>query len=121
MSSEKPEQKTGARVSAIVTVGRMEGEAGKRARILRRDCFRCVYCSVPYPADQLTLDHVEPRVKGGDASEGNLVTCCRECNRAKAGEAITLTSRRKRSIGWPCTVAEVPAAMKACFTAWTLI
>jgi hypothetical protein len=35
----------------------------------------------------LTLDHVEPRVKGGDASEGNLVTCCRACNRAKGGEA----------------------------------
>jgi 5-methylcytosine-specific restriction endonuclease McrA len=70
-----------------VKLGRTHGDAGKRARILRRDRYRCVYCSETYPADQLTLDHVEPRVKGGDASEGNLVTCCEACNRAKAGEA----------------------------------
>jgi hypothetical protein len=38
-------------------------------------------------ASELTLDHVEPRMRGGDHSEGNLVTCCRVCNAAKAGEA----------------------------------
>lgn len=40
-----------------------------------------------YAAPELTLDHVEPRMRGGDRSEGNLVTCCRACNAAKAGEA----------------------------------
>jgi 5-methylcytosine-specific restriction endonuclease McrA len=35
---------------------------------------------------ELTVDHVEPRVKGGDQSEGNLVTCCRHCNAVKGGE-----------------------------------
>jgi hypothetical protein len=25
-------------------------------------------------------------VKGGDQSDGNLVTCCRKCNTVKAGE-----------------------------------
>lgn len=39
------------------------------------------------PAAELTLDHVEPRVRGGDPSEGNLVTCCRVCNAAKGGAA----------------------------------
>lgn len=29
------------------------------------------------------MDHVEPRVKGGDNSRGNLVTACTECNRTK--------------------------------------
>jgi 5-methylcytosine-specific restriction endonuclease McrA len=33
----------------------------------------------------LTLDHVEPRMRGGDTSEGNLVTCCTRCNQLKAG------------------------------------
>jgi hypothetical protein len=45
-----------------------------------------VYCGRIFPDDELTLDHVEPRVKGGDRSDGNLVTCCRPCNVAKAGE-----------------------------------
>ena len=59
----------------------------RRARIFRRDDYRCVYCG-EYPApEQLTVDHVEPRVKGGDNSEGNLVTCCRACNTEKGGRS----------------------------------
>lgn len=59
----------------------------RRDRIYRRDRFCCVYCGTELPAEELTLDHVEPRMRGGDASEGNLVTCCRACNAAKGGEA----------------------------------
>lgn len=58
-----------------------------RARLLERYSRRCVYCGLTLPADELTLDHVEPQRIGGDQSEGNLVTCCRPCNREKAGEA----------------------------------
>lgn len=58
----------------------------RRERIFRRDDYRCVYCGGSFPVAELTLDHVEPRVKGGDRSEGNLVTCCRQCNTAKGGE-----------------------------------
>jgi 5-methylcytosine-specific restriction endonuclease McrA len=54
--------------------------------VLRRDGFRCVYCGEVFPPDQLTLDHVQPRVRGGDGSDGNLVACCRACNTAKGGE-----------------------------------
>ncbi|MGQ0814439.1 MAG: HNH endonuclease [Gemmatimonadota bacterium] len=59
----------------------------RRQRIFRRDEFRCVYCSSVFPDQELTLDHVEPRVKGGDHSDGNLVTCCKACNELKAGNA----------------------------------
>lgn len=58
----------------------------RRERIFERDGFRCVYCGCAFAPDELTLDHVEPRVKGGDHSDGNLVACCRGCNRAKAGQ-----------------------------------
>lgn len=61
--------------------------ARRRERIFRRDRYCCSYCGVQYPASELTLDHVEPRMRGGDQSDGNLVTCCRACNAAKAGEA----------------------------------
>lgn len=59
----------------------------RRSRIFERDAHRCVYCCQVHDARDLTLDHVEPRVKGGDHSDGNLVTCCTSCNEAKAGEA----------------------------------
>lgn len=45
-----------------------------------------MYCGESGTADELTIDHVQPRVKGGDASEGNLVTCCRRCNALKGGQ-----------------------------------
>jgi 5-methylcytosine-specific restriction endonuclease McrA len=57
---------------------------GLRERVLRRDGFRCVYCGEPFAERELTLDHVEPRMRGGDGSEGNLVAACRACNAAKA-------------------------------------
>jgi hypothetical protein len=59
----------------------------RRQRIFRRDGYCCVYCGTAFPAAELTLDHVEPRMRGGDQSEGNLVTSCPPCNRRKGGEA----------------------------------
>lgn len=56
---------------------------GVRERVLRRDDFRCVYCGIEMPAEALTLDHVQPRMRGGDRSEGNLVAACRPCNADK--------------------------------------
>lgn len=55
-----------------------------RDRIFRRDRYRCVYCGAVRPPEQLTLDHVQPRMRGGDNSEGNLVTACAACNTLKA-------------------------------------
>jgi 5-methylcytosine-specific restriction endonuclease McrA len=52
----------------------------KRERIFERDGYRCVYCGQVFPSEELTLDHVQPRLRGGDRSEGNLVTACGGCN-----------------------------------------
>ena len=54
-----------------------------RDRVFREGGYRCVYCGETFPAEQLTLDHVEPRMRGGDNSTGNLVTACRSCNTRK--------------------------------------
>lgn len=55
----------------------------RRNRIFERDDFRCVYCGLQFEADELTVDHVQPQVRGGDHSGGNLVTACRACNTLK--------------------------------------
>lgn len=62
---------------------RLPREASLRERIFGRDRGTCVYCGEVFPDEQLTIDHVEPRMRGGDQSEGNLVTACRACNTRK--------------------------------------
>jgi hypothetical protein len=60
---------------------------GRKEEVLRRHGHRCVYCGEQHDAADLTVDHVEPRMKGGDHSPGNLVACCRRCNVEKGGTA----------------------------------
>ena len=62
----------------------------KRSGIYGRDEYRCVYCGLQFPEEELTLDHVQPRVRGGDRSEGNLVTACRGCNTLKGQKRLSV-------------------------------
>ena len=62
----------------------MSDGAAARERIFSRDAHRCVYCGEVFPPERLTLDHVQPRMRGGDHSPGNLVTACGPCNARKA-------------------------------------
>lgn len=61
----------------------MRDDASLRERIFARDDNRCVYCAGLFPPEQLSLDHVQPRARGGDNSPGNLVTACLACNTRK--------------------------------------
>src|ERR1039458_2507358 len=45
-----------------------------RKNILLRDGGRCMYCG--QRSDELTLDHVIPRSRGGQNTWENLVACC---------------------------------------------
>ena len=42
-----------------------------------------MYCGERFEPDLLTVDHVQPRMRGGDRSGGNLVTACGACNARK--------------------------------------
>lgn len=61
----------------------------KRDRVFARDDYRCVYCGKRFAADELSIDHVEPRVRGGDQSTGNLVTACKACNTLKGHRRVS--------------------------------
>jgi 5-methylcytosine-specific restriction endonuclease McrA len=52
----------------------------KRADVFARDEYRCVYCGEVFPPEALSVDHVQPRARGGDHSAGNVVTACGGCN-----------------------------------------
>ncbi len=59
----------------------------RKREILELHDYRCVYCGERLDPSDLTVDHVQPRVKGGDHSRGNLVACCKRCNTEKGGVA----------------------------------
>jgi hypothetical protein len=59
-----------------------------RAELFARDDHRCVYCGEAFPPEALSVDHVQPRMRGGDQSGGNLVTACQGCNTAKGGQPL---------------------------------
>ena len=59
-----------------------------RKMVYLRDNYTCQYCGEQFTAKDLTLDHVNPKSKGGDASWTNLVTCCGTCNWLKGAKAI---------------------------------
>jgi len=60
-----------------------------RRGVLRRDGNRCAYCS----RHATTIDHVQPKSRGGQDSWENLVACCLACNNAKG-------DRTPQEMGW---------------------
>src|SRR5438552_9369089 len=55
-----------------------------RREVFTRDRYTCQYCGRRGQRD-LTLDHVNPRFRGGRHTWDNLVTACKTCNHRKAG------------------------------------
>lgn len=60
-----------------------ERKSLSRKNILLRDHNTCQYCGQTFSPQELTLDHVIPRSRGGESTWDNLVTCCRSCNHRK--------------------------------------
>jgi 5-methylcytosine-specific restriction endonuclease McrA len=55
-----------------------------RTNIFTRDQHRCQYCGAQPDKNDLTLDHVIPRSRGGGDSWENLVLACARCNVKKS-------------------------------------
>jgi len=60
-----------------------------RRGVLRRDGHRCAYCK----RSANTIDHVQPKSRGGSDSWENLVACCLRCNNKKGDKTLA-------EIGW---------------------
>ncbi|HBW47976.1 TPA: HNH endonuclease [bacterium] len=55
-----------------------------RRNIYEHYDFRCCYCGTRFSSDQLNLEHIIPRSRGGKSDWENVVTACIECNTRKA-------------------------------------
>ena len=49
----------------------------------RLDRGLCHYCGNRFKADELSMDHIVPVIRGGKSTRGNLVPACKECNNRK--------------------------------------
>lgn len=76
-----------------------------RRGVLRRDGHKCVYCG----RAANTIDHVQPKSRGGKDTWENLVACCLRCNNAKSDRTLA-------EMGWQLSfVPRMPQG-----TVWTL-
>ena len=77
-------------VPRIVRLTRFDRQHATTLRLNRRNLFarddhRCQYCGQVLPMNQLSLDHVLPRSRGGETTWENIVASCVKCNTKKGG------------------------------------
>lgn len=78
-----------------------------RRNVYRRDRNICQYCGARPPLEDLTVDHVLPRSRGGRTNWTNCVLSCVKCNRRKSNRTLTEAGvrliREPREPTWsPC-------------------
>ncbi len=71
------------RLVAYVPIPRRLPLPLSRRTVLARDMYTCQYCGSQPGRQDLTIDHVVPRSRGGKTHWENVVTACAPCNRRK--------------------------------------
>lgn len=78
--------------------GRMFGYADKKAYLLERENYYCIYCSIHASQTKMEIEHVIPKSKGGTDSLNNLVLSCETCNQAKGSQDVETFLKGKPSV-----------------------
>lgn len=71
--------------------------AFSRRNIYRRDRYTCQYCGRRRPSEDLSIDHVIPRSRGGRTSWTNCALACLRCNVRKGNRTVEEAGMRLRS------------------------
>jgi len=77
-----------------------------RRNLFARDNYSCQYCGGSFPTNQLSMDHVLPRSRGGETTWENIVCSCVKCNTKKGGR--TPKEARMRLIRLPSKPSQNP-------------
>lgn len=81
-----------------------------RKNIFKRDRYTCQYCGKQPGPEELTIDHVMPRSRGGTSTWENCLLACVECNKRKADktpeEARMIPRKAPKKPSWK-TLAQV--------------
>lgn len=63
--------------------------SNKRHNVFMKTFYHCAYCGkILIDTDDLTIDHKNPKAKGGTDEMDNLVGCCKSCNQIKADRTV---------------------------------
>jgi len=65
-----------------------------RRNIYRRDQYACQYCGTHLTPEELSVDHVIPRSRGGRSNWTNCVLSCLRCNRRKSNRTVAEAGMR---------------------------
>lgn len=74
-----------------------------RKNVFIRDRHRCQYCG---STENLSVDHVTPRARGGKTNFENCVTCCVRCNVLKGDRFLEETSMKLLRRPYEPTIVE---------------
>jgi 5-methylcytosine-specific restriction endonuclease McrA len=77
-----------------------------KRNVLLRDNFTCAYCGTR-STSRMSLDHVQPKSKGGKTNFENIVTCCIPCNNKKDDRTCRESGMFPRHVQWPATAPTV--------------
>lgn len=84
-----------------------------RKNIYIRDEYTCQYCGAKPAREDLTIDHVIPRSRGGRSTWENVVLACQECNSRKGDRLLTeIGIRLARKPAKPHWLATVKNALR---------
>eukprot|EP00597_Dinobryon_sp_UTEXLB2267_P008258 CAMPEP_0170085340 /NCGR_PEP_ID=MMETSP0019_2-20121128/20255_1 /TAXON_ID=98059 /ORGANISM="Dinobryon sp., Strain UTEXLB2267" /LENGTH=256 /DNA_ID=CAMNT_0010301767 /DNA_START=34 /DNA_END=807 /DNA_ORIENTATION=+ len=81
-----------------------------RRYVYIRDGYRCQYCLKTFTKDELSLDHVIPRSKGGKLTWTNTVCACHDCNFKKSNmlpEELSKIGMKLRNMPHAPTYSEI--------------
>lgn len=97
------------RIPDVIVLARYQSNPPNTVRFNRRNVFlrdrnQCQYCGCNPGRDELTVDHVIPRSRGGVSSWDNVVAACTHCNTRKGSrlpsECGMLPRNRPRRPAW---------------------
>jgi 5-methylcytosine-specific restriction endonuclease McrA len=77
-------------VIILTRFGRVPPRAVKfnRRNIYMRDSHTCQYCGRKPAKDELTIDHILPRSRGGRSTWENVALACQQCNTRKGDKLL---------------------------------
>jgi 5-methylcytosine-specific restriction endonuclease McrA len=65
-----------------------------RRNIYEHYAYRCCYCGVKFSSQDLNLEHVHPKSRGGKTGWDNIVTACVKCNLKKGDKLLHETDMK---------------------------
>lgn len=87
----------------VIVLSNYDGQGEKsvvfsRRNLFKRDRYTCMYCGAQPGPEVLTIDHVNPKSRGGTSTWENCVLACLECNKKKANRTPAEADMKLRKV-----------------------